>query len=368
MTPTGRRARCLPVDPRAPDPEAIRAAAATLAAGGLVAFPTETVYGLGADALNAAAVDRIFEAKGRPADNPIIVHIADESALPDLVTVVPSTARVLMARCWPGPLTLVLPSAPAVPSVTRGGLPTVAVRMPSHPVALALIRAAGRPLAAPSANRSGRPSPTTAQHVMADVGDAVDLVLDAGPTPLGVESTVVDVTGETPVLLRPGGVALEVLESIVGTITVPAPGAQTASGHGPLMRRSPGTRYRHYAPRGRVVLIEAPPAQVAANLIAAVSRLWAEGLRVGVMVTTETARAMPSDAVVRVMGSRADPATIAANLFAQLRELDDAGLDAIVVEGIAERGVGRAVMDRLRRAAQHSHDEPDQSAPKHEPG
>ncbi len=339
-----------------------------LAAGGLVAFPTETVYGLGADALNAAAVGRIFEAKGRPADNPIIVHIADEVGLPDLVTMVPPTAQALMARCWPGPLTLVLPSAPAVPAVTRGGLPTVAVRMPSHPVALALIRAAGRPVAAPSANRSGRPSPTTAQHVIADVGDAVDLVLDAGPTPLGVESTVLDVTGETPVLLRPGGMALEALESIVGTIIVLDPGAPAASGLARLVRRSPGTRYRHYAPRARVILIESPPVHVAADLAAAIRRLWDEGLRVGVMVTTEAARAMPPDAVVRVMGSRADPATIAANLFAQLRELDDAGLHAIVVEGIAERGVGRAVMDRLRRAAQHPHDEPDQRASKHQPG
>ncbi len=368
MTQIGRRTRCLPVDPRTPDPEVIRQAAATLAAGGLVAFPTETVYGLGADALNAAAVGRIFEAKGRPSDNPIIVHIADDAVLPDLVTAVPPTARVLMARCWPGPLTLVLPSAPAVPPVTRGGLPTVAVRMPSHPVALALIRGAGRPVAAPSANRSGRPSPTTAQHVMTDLGDEVDLVLDAGPTPLGVESTVVDVTGETPVLLRPGAVALEVLTSLVGQIIVHAPAAPAASGNSALSRRSPGTRYRHYAPRARVVLIEAPPARVAADLAAAVRRLWARGLCVGVMATAEAAPEVPSDAVVRVMGSRADPATIAANLFAQLRELDDAGLDAIVVEGIAERGVGRAVMDRLRRAAQHPHDESDQSASKHKPG
>lgn len=368
MTQIGRRARCLPVDRRAPDPEAIRQAAATLAAGGLVAFPTETVYGLGADALNAAAVGRIFEAKGRPSDNPIIVHIADDAALPDLVTAVPSTARVLMARCWPGPLTLVLPSTPAVPPVTRGGLPTVAVRMPSHPVALALIRAVGRPVAAPSANRSGRPSPTTAQHVLADLGDEVDLVLDAGPTPLGVESTVLDVTGETPVLLRPGAVTLEALTSLVGRIIVPAPAAPAASGVSALSRRSPGTRYRHYAPRARVMLIEAPPARVTPDLVAAVRRLWAQGLRVGVMVTAEAAPEVPSDAVVRVMGSRADPATIAANLFAQLRELDDARLDAIVVEGIGERGVGRAVMDRLRRAAQHPHDESDQSASKHKPG
>ncbi len=366
-------ARTFLLDPHHPDPEAIAQAAAALAAGGLVAFPTETVYGLGADALNAAAVTRIFEAKGRPADNPIIVHIANAAALAGLVTAVPLAAQTLMARCWPGPLTLVLPSSAAVPAVTRGGLSTVAVRMPSHPVALALIRAAGRSIAAPSANRSGRPSPTTAQHVLADLGEAVDLVLDAGPTPLGVESTVVDVTGETPILLRPGGVALETLEAILGAVMVPVPGAyvgpgaQAAPGAAASFRRSPGTRYRHYAPRARVVLIESPPSQITADLAGTVHRLWDEGLRVGVMVTAEAARAMPADAVVRVMGSRSDPAAIAANLFAQLRELDDAGLDAIVVEGIAERGVGRAVMDRLRRAAEHPNDETHQAAPKHQP-
>jgi len=360
-------ARRLPVDAHKPDPEAIRQAAATLAAGGLVAFPTETVYGLGADALNAAAVSRIFDAKGRPADNPIIVHLADPAALSDVVTAVPSAARALIARCWPGPLTLVLPSVPDVPLVTRGGLPTVAVRIPSHPVALALIRAAERPVAAPSANRSGRPSPTTAQHVLADLGDAVDVVLDAGPTPLGVESTVLDVTGPTPVLLRPGGVSLEALEAIVGRVIVPPTGAHPIPGAAALLLRSPGTRYRHYAPRARVILVEAPPEQVAADLSAAVHRLWDEGLRVGAMVTAEAARDVPPDAVVRVMGSRSDPATVAAHLFAQLRELDDAGLDAIVVEGIAEGGVGRAVMDRLRRAAQHPRDEPDQGPPKDQP-
>lgn len=197
-------ARILTVDPGTPDPAAIGEAAAVLSAGGLVAFPTETVYGLGADALNPRAVERIYAAKGRPVDNPIIVHIADPNALGGLVSDVPTAAQILIARCWPGPLTLVLPATPVVPSVTRGGLPTVAVRMPAHPVALALIRAAGCPVAAPSANRSGRPSPTTAQHVLADLGGSVELVLDGGPTPVGVESTVLDLTCDPPLLLRPG--------------------------------------------------------------------------------------------------------------------------------------------------------------------
>ncbi|MGH2373972.1 MAG: L-threonylcarbamoyladenylate synthase [bacterium] len=337
--------RLISVDSERPDPAVIRDAAATLVSGGLVAFPTETVYGLGADAFNAKAVERIFEVKGRPADNPIIVHLADASALPSVVASVPEAAGTLISRCWPGPLTLVLPAAPTVPAVTRGGLPTVAVRVPAHPVAHALIRSAGRPIAAPSANRSGRPSPTTARHVATDLDGTIDIILDGGPTPVGVESTVVDLTERSPTLLRPGGVPLETLEKLLGPVVV-APRAWA-----PALNRSPGTRYRHYAPRAQVVLIEAEASRVATELAASVYHLWDKGLRVGVMVTSEAAASVPLGAVVRIMGSRADPGAVAANLFAQLRELDDAGLNAIVVEGIAEHGVGRAVMDRLRRAA-----------------
>jgi L-threonylcarbamoyladenylate synthase len=340
------RARVVPVDPLTPGPALIRDAAGVIVAGGLVAFPTETVYGLGADALNVDAVQRIYEAKGRPVDNPIIVHVADQSALAGLVADVPPCAQALVGALWPGPLTVVLRAAPVVPPVTRGGLDTVAVRVPAHPVALALIRAAGRPVAAPSANRSGRPSPTTAAHVLADLGDRIDLVLDAGPTPVGVESTVVDLTTDPPTLLRPGGVTLETLQAMLGQVTVAGAGATAAA-------RSPGTRYRHYAPRARVVLIEAGTRDRAAAVASAVRRLWDEGQRVGVMVTAETAGSVPAGAVVRVMGSRTDPEAIAAGLFAHLRDLDDAGLDVIVVEGIDEAGVGRAVMDRLRRAASH---------------
>ncbi len=358
--PLAVTARVLKVSPDAPDPAAIGDAAAVLREGGLVAFPTETVYGLGADALNPGAVARIYAAKGRPVDNPIIVHIAEAEALGSLVTGIPPAAETLIGACWPGPLTLVLPAAPLVPEVTRGGLPSVAVRVPAHPVALALIRAAGCPLAAPSANRSGRPSPTTAQHVLADLGGSVDLVLDGGPTPVGVESTVLDLTSDPPLLLRPGGASLERLEALIGRVVVPAP-SEAAAGTAAewlqaALARSPGTRYRHYAPRAKLVLVEAPAQEAggappAAMLSAAVRRLWDQGLRVGVMVTAESAPEVPPGAVVRVMGPRTDAAAVAAVLFALLRELDDAGLDAIVVEGIPESGLGRAVMDRLRRAA-----------------
>ena len=356
-------ARVQKVVPAAPDDAAIHEAAAVLIAGGLVAFPTETVYGLGADALNASAVARIFAAKGRPADNPIIVHLADAAMLSEVVASVPARARLLISRCWPGPLTLVLPASPAVPKVTRGGLPTVAVRVPAHRVAIALIRAAGRPIAAPSANLSGRPSPTTAQHVLADLGDAIDLVLDAGPTPLGVESTVLDLTRRVPTVLRPGGVPLETLEEILGRVSVADPRRTGAA----ALRRSPGTRYRHYAPRAGMQLVEGERGRAAADVAAAVRALWAQGLRVGVMVTAETAPTVPPGAVVRVMGRSDDPATIAARLFAQLRELDDAGLDAIVVEGIPERGLGRAVMDRLRRATGLLDREAYERATRHKP-
>jgi len=340
-------ARVQKVVPAAPDEGVIQEAAAILVAGGLVAFPTETVYGLGANAMDAVAVARIFAAKGRPADNPIIVHLADASMLAGVVTSVPERARVLIARCWPGPLTLVLPASPAVPKVTRGGLPTVAVRVPAHRVAIALIRAAGCPIAAPSANLSGRPSPTTAQHVLADLSDAVDLVLDSGPTPLGVESTVLDLTRRVPTVLRHGGVPLETLKEILGRVSV----ARTRGTGAAALRRSPGTRYRHYAPRADMILVDGPYERMAAEVAAVVGRLWSQGLRVGVMATAETAPTVPSGAVVRIMGRRDDAATIAARLFAQMRELDSAGLDAIVVEAVPERGLGRAVMDRLRRAA-----------------
>ncbi len=337
-------ARVLHVDAASPDHTLIRVAAETLIAGGLVAFPTETVYGLGADALNADAVRGIYAAKGRPTDNPIIVHVADRDALPPLVTDVPVLARALMAAHWPGPLTLVLRAGTAVPSVTRGGLDTVAVRVPAHPVALALIRAAGRPVAAPSANRSGRPSPTTAAHVVADLGDRIDIVIDGGPARVGVESTVLDVTTDPPTLLRPGAVSLEALRVEIGPVAVGSAATAAAA-------RSPGMRYRHYAPRARVILVEAAGGDARDAVASAVRRSWDDGQRVGVMVTEETAASVPSGAVVRVMGRRDDPAAIAAGLFGHLRDLDEAGLDVIVVEGIEEAGVGRAVMDRLRRAA-----------------
>jgi L-threonylcarbamoyladenylate synthase len=316
-------------------PEALTRAAEVIRAGGLVAFPTETVYGLGADALSAAAVARIFEAKERPKGNPLIVHVADATALDEVAVRVTDRAREVVASFWPGPLTLVLDRAAAVPLITTGGLDTVAVRAPAHPVAQALIRAAGRPLAAPSANRSGRPSPTRAPHVLEDLGGRIELILDGGSTSVGLESTVLDMTTEPPTMLRPGGVTLEQLEAHLGRVRL-------ASGDDEAAGRSPGLRFRHYAPRAKVVLIEAGTGEEAV-----VS--WLDGGKsVALMVQRSVELDRPG---LRVRPMPVDLEAYARELFEALRNLDATGVDAIFVEGIAEVGLGRAIMDRLRRAA-----------------
>lgn len=320
-------AHLLPVSAQDPEPGPVAEAAALLRAGGLVALPTETVYGLAADARDEAAVHRLFATKGRPADNPLIVHVADVAGLEAVARYVTPLARRLAARWWPGPLTVVVAAAPDLPSVTTGRLDSVAVRVPAHPVALAVLRASGLALAAPSANRSGRPSPTTAAHVVADLGDAVDLVLDAGPSPLGVESTVVDARGEVPVVLRAGWVTAEELH--VGA----ASGATDAGA-------SPGTRYRHYAPRCRVEV--APPGGGPGRAAA----LRTAGVAVGLVAP---AGEVPPG--VHGVATAADAAGLARVLYGALRSAEDAGLDVVVVEAVPEDGLGAAVMDRLRRAA-----------------
>ncbi len=309
-----------------PDPDTIARAAELLRGGGLVAFPTETVYGLGANALDEAAVRRIFAAKRRPADNPLIVHVPDADGLDVVAAEVTPLARRLAERWWPGPLTLVLSARPEVPSVTTGGLASVAVRVPDHPVAAALLKRARVPVAAPSANRSGRPSPTTAQHVADDLGDEVDLILDAGPCRVGVESTVVDARGSEPVILREGGVTREDL----GLAT---------NGSVRDLAASPGTRFRHYQPDCRVVLAPRGEAPAVAQ---------AERARGAVVAMLASVPAPPG--VVEI-GVAPDAQTLASGLYDALRAAEDAGVDVLVVEAVSEVGIGRAVMDRLRRAA-----------------
>lgn len=301
-------------------------------AGGLVAFPTETVYGLGANALDPRAAARIFDAKQRPYFDPLIVHVPDLNSARSLVTVVPDTAERLAQRFWPGPLTLVLDKQPFVPDIVTAGLPTVAIRVPAHPVALALLRAAGCPIAAPSANLFGRISPTTAEHVRDQLGDRVDLILDGGPCRVGVESTVLSLVESRPVLLRHGGVPLEDLAAVIGEVAVVTGSHDEAS-----PQRAPGMLSRHYAPRTPLAIV----ADIGAIAPAA---------DVGVLAQRRCDRASAFGAV-EILSPTGDLAEAAANLFAALRRLDERRLRVIYAEPAPDVGLGRAINDRLRRAA-----------------
>jgi L-threonylcarbamoyladenylate synthase len=342
--------RVLTVDPAHPDASAVAAAAAVIRAGGLVAFPTETVYGLGANALDAAAVRRVFAAKGRPSSDPLIAHVADEGQVAQVAASLPDVARELARRFWPGPLTLVLARHPRVPPEVAAGGATVAVRVPDHPVALALLAAAGVPIVAPSANLFSRPSPTTATHVLEDLRGRVDLVLDAGPTAIGVESTVVDLTAEPPALLRPGGVPLEALRELLPALGYvprylePGPGANAPS---------PGMLLKHYSPRAALTLYAGSQAAALIRMAEEAARHAAEGRSVGIMAFDEDRAALgDSKAVVATLGSETAPETAAARLFAVMRELDAAGVDVILARAPEQTGLGLAVWDRLVRAAE----------------
>lgn len=335
----------VPVDPQHPDPEAIARAAEILRRGGLVAFPTETVYGLGADGLNPDALTRLFQAKGRPATDPVILHIADLEALPQLAREIPSAAWMLARRFWPGPLTLVLPKQPLVPDQVTAGLPTVAIRMPAHPVALALIRAARVPIAAPSANRFGHTSPTTAQHVLEDLEGRIDLILDAGPTAIGVESTVLDLTRPVPTILRPGGLPREALEAAIGPVAV---FDRSIAGPAP----APGMSPKHYAPRAEMVILIGPGEWFRPLLRELATRYLQEGYRVGMLIAEEDRSTVEDLSVeIAVLGSERDLEGIARRLYPAIRELDARGLDLILARDFGIQGLGLAIRDRLIRAA-----------------
>lgn len=336
--------------------EAIAEAAAVLASGGTVAFPTETVYGLGADARSTTAVEAIFAAKGRPSDNPLIVHIADMKQLDGLVTEVNETARALMEAYWPGPLTLVLPAAPgAVSPRVTAGLPTVAVRMPAHDVALRLIAAAGCPVAAPSANRSGRPSPTLAQHVSEDLGGAIDGIVDGGPTGVGVESTVAEAGPDgTVTVLRPGGITAEQLARIAPGGVNLDPALQEAGGAQDIPApKSPGMKYTHYAPRGTLRIVRgAAPEAVAARIAAELEAAARRGEVTGVLAFDEHLPHFRADCVLS-LGSVHALETAAHRLYAALRRFDERGVTYMLAESCPEDGLGAAVMNRLLKAAGH---------------
>lgn len=329
------------------DPAILRRAATLLQRGQLVVFPTETVYGLGADALQAQAVEQIFAAKGRPYSDPLIVHIADQGALEALISRIPTGTHELIHAFWPGPLTLVLPASTHVPRLVSAGLPTVAIRMPGHPIARALIEAAGTPIAAPSANRFMHVSPTTAQHVLTDLQGRVPLILDGGPCEIGVESTVLDLCAAQPRILRPGGVSLEAIRAVLPEVQPPSahPLDQDAEAY-----TSPGQMPIHYAPAVPTFLYEGPEEAMLAALLAETRKRIAEGEKVGVLLADNDSPAFQeSGALIYRLGHTTTH--IARHLFAGLRTLEEASVDVILCRSFNEEGLGLAIRDRLRKAA-----------------
>lgn len=347
----------LQVDPNSPDPELIKQAARVIKKGGLVAFPTETVYGLGADGLNPEAVNRIFQVKGRPRKNPLILHVSSLEQAKELSSTWPWAADILAKRFLPGPLTLILPRAQGIPDAVTAGLPTIALRYPSCRVALALVEASGVPIAAPSANLSGRPSPTRPEDVLADLEGKIDMILDGGPAEVGVESTILSLAGEQPVLLRPGGVTKEEIEAVLNqrvivpdAVLSPDKSVGTGTGAAPC----PGYCFKHYAPRAQVIMVTGKPGEQAKKVVSYLTQNPRK--RIGVLATSENIsiyqNMIAAPFYLAALGSRSRPEEIANHLFSALRDCDAAGVEVILVETVVPEGIGLAVMNRLCRAAE----------------
>ena len=329
----------------------LNSAAEIIRGGGLVAAPTETVYGLCANALDESAVARIFTAKGRPSDNPLIVHIADQAMLSQLVVSVSPKAKKLMEAFWPGPLTLIFKAQDTIPKIVTGGLDTVAVRFPSHPVMQELIKASGVPLAAPSANTSGKPSPTNAQRVIEDLQGKIEAIIDGGHSEFGLESTVLDMTSEVPTILRPGGITLEMLEEVLETVTV-----DPAIGHSldeSSLPKAPGMKYTHYSPNAQVFIVRGPLEKAAAKINTLINTYHKEGKTIGVLATEESKHLFHGDLILSA-GTLENLGTIAAGLFEALRKFDDAHIDMVYAMAFPNEGIGEAVMNRLEKAAAHT--------------
>lgn len=329
--------------------QALQNAGEVIKRGGLVAFPTETVYGLGGDALNPESSKKIYEAKGRPSDNPLIVHIADMDKLGAITKEVPNAAKKLAEAFWPGPLTMIMQKSDQVPLQTTGGLQTVAVRMPSHPVALEFIRSAGGYVAAPSANISGKPSPTKAKYVAQDMNGRIDLIIDGDGVDIGLESTIVDLTGEVPMILRPGYITLEMLEQVLGTVEIDCAIVDVNSKQAP---KAPGMKYRHYAPKGELVLVEGEAESVLAYINAQTKLHKQRGEKTGIIGTSEMASRYEAD-VIKIAGSRDDEEAIARQLYNFLREFDDEEVAFMYAESFSDKGIGQAIMNRMLKAAGH---------------
>ena len=330
--------------------QTLKEAGSILKAGGLVAFPTETVYGLGGDGLNKDASAKIYAAKGRPSDNPLIIHIGDLCALDVLVKNRSEEADKLIDAFWPGPMTLIFEKADIVPKETTGGLNTVAIRYPSHPLAMELLRDSGVYIAAPSANLSGRPSPTMAQHVIQDLEGRIDMILDGGSVDIGLESTIIDVSVTPPVILRPGYITEEMVEKVLLNITVD-PATLKKRVQENFVAKAPGMKYKHYAPKGELTIVEGPTYQeVSEKINELVAADQKRGVKTAVIATKETKQLYDAP-VVKVIGSREDEASIARGLFAILRQMDDLQVDTIYCESFDTKELGQAIMNRLLKAA-----------------
>lgn len=331
------------------DEKLLEEAGRIIKAGGLVAFPTETVYGLGGDALNPRSSKKIYAAKGRPSDNPLIVHIAEFEAIEPIVKEVSDEARKLAEKFWPGPLTMILPKSEAVPYETTGGLDTVAIRMPVHKTAAAFIKAAGGYVAAPSANLSGKPSPTCARYVIQDMDGRIDMIIDGGDAGIGLESTIVDLSSKVPCLLRPGYITIEQLREVLGQVDVDK---TILDGDCKDRPKAPGMKYKHYAPKGDLTIVEGMSKSVTDRICSLTSQAQADNKKVGIIATDETASYYNADSV-KSIGSRQDEDMIAHRLYTILREFDDENIEVIYSESFSTSGIGQAIMNRLLKAAGH---------------
>lgn len=331
------------------DKKKIEAAGDILKQGGLVAFPTETVYGLGADALNPEASKKIYAAKGRPSDNPLIVHISNMKALEKITSEIPEKAKKMAEQFWPGPLTMIFPKSEQVPLETTGGLETVAVRMPNHSIALALIDAGGGYIAAPSANTSGKPSPTRAEHVALDMDGKIPMILDGGAVGIGIESTIVDFSTEIPMILRPGYITPEMIQKVIGEVKMdPGLSMDDPTAH----PKAPGMKYKHYAPKADLILVNGAQEKVIQKINELVSMAQESGKKTGVIGTDETCGRYQAG-IVKSIGTRSEEDTIARHLYGILREFDDLDVDVIYSESFSTPRIGQAIMNRMLKAAGH---------------
>ena len=330
--------------------EILTKAGSIIREGGLVAFPTETVYGLGGDALNPESSKKIYAAKGRPSDNPLIVHVASMEDVEAIVDEVPEAAYRLAEAFWPGPLTMIMNKNDKVPHETTGGLDTVAIRMPNNEIALELIRQSGGYIAAPSANTSGRPSPTLARYCVEDLSGKIEMIIDGGQVGIGLESTIVDLTSEEPMILRPGYITQDMLKEVLGQVTIDRTIIDATSTQKP---KAPGMKYRHYAPKGSLAIIQGNQKDVVDYINARAKEAMEEGKRVGI-IGTDATRDLYSADVIKSVGNREDESSIAHELFKVLREFDDENIDVMFSESFDESGIGQAIMNRLLKAAGHN--------------